>query len=113
MPVNTSSRCSLHRCAFGRVLGELLCLLNTTVGSLCSSLEEVIVTLLGFQTAKRASWKPFLKLAGGGLASRRPRLLFFYDEIFFFFFLDSVLSFLDLIYIMDVSSALEAHQNKL
>lgn len=53
-PVRTSSRCSLHRCAFGRVLGALLCLLNTIAESLCSSLEEVMVTFGGFQTAKRA-----------------------------------------------------------
>jgi hypothetical protein len=76
-PVSTSSRCSLHRCDFGRVLGALLCLLNTMVDSLCSSLEEVMVTVGGFQTAKRARSR-FLKLTGGGLASRRPRLLFFF-----------------------------------
>jgi len=61
-----------------------------------------------------ASWPPYLKLTSGGLASRRPRLLFFFLRTkFFFFFLEFSTQPFDHIYIMDVSSALEAHQNKL
>jgi hypothetical protein len=113
-PFNTSSRCSLHRWGFGRVLGALLCLLNTTVDSLCSSLEAVMVTirLLSVFALKKCVSESNT-FWSGGLA----RCVFavpdiFLGKFFFFFFERSAFTF-HRTFIMDVSSALEAHQNKL